>query len=116
MGGKDLLTYLFFLFKFAGRSHMDVIQEVEMNGIETSIDETRAEDEQNSRSELAGWKVLDHIRVNVEPETPISILKNILSSTSDLQFTRKELRKAEDKMKQALVEFHRKLRLLKNYR
>lgn len=96
---------------------MDVIQEVEMNGRETSMDESRAENEQTSRSELAaGLKVLDHVRINVETETPISTLKNIIKSTSDLQFTKEELRKAEDTMKQALVEFHRKLRLLKNYR
>lgn len=116
--------------KNKGRLRMDVIQEVEMNGRENSVDKTRAENEPRSssagkkesegkagvkRSGLAGLKVLEHIRINVEPETPISTLKNILNSTSDLQFTKEELRKAEDKMKQVLVEFHRKLRLLKNY-
>ena len=60
--------------------------------------------------------VLDHVKVNVEPETPISTLKGVIrSSKSDLSFSRQELRKAEEKITKAFVEFYRKLRLLKSY-
>ncbi|THG00515.1 hypothetical protein TEA_004010 [Camellia sinensis var. sinensis] len=71
------------------RSHMDAIQEVEMSTEGTMED---------------------------EPETSISTLKNIImSSKSDLSFSKQELRKVEEKMRQAFIEFYQKLRLLKSY-
>nr|GLL39194.1 phosphate transporter PHO1 homolog 9 isoform X2 [Ipomoea trifida] len=64
----------------------------------------------------APLEVLDHIKVNVEPETPISTLKNILkTSNSDLKFNRVELSKAEERMRKAFMEFYQQLRLLKSY-
>ncbi|KAF5961804.1 hypothetical protein HYC85_003013 [Camellia sinensis] len=45
-----------------------------------------------------------------------STLKNIImSSKSDLSFSKQELRKVEEKMRQAFIEFYQKLRLLKSY-
>ncbi|XWS30233.1 hypothetical protein CRYUN_Cryun24cG0099200 [Craigia yunnanensis] len=106
-----------------GWTRMDVIQEVEMSS-EGLLEEVKEGNDRLSGGEannLQGFRpapldVLDHVKVNVEPETPISTLKGILkSSRSDLSFSRQELSKAEEKITQAFVEFYRKLRLLKSY-
>ncbi|XVE83752.1 hypothetical protein DITRI_Ditri16bG0111600 [Diplodiscus trichospermus] len=109
-----------------GWTRMDVIQEVEMSSEAISDEEMK---EGNDREKLSGGtandiqgfrpaplEVLDHVKIKVEPETPISTLRGVIkSSKSDLSFSRQELRKAEEKITQAFIEFYRKLRLLKNY-
>ena len=111
---------------------MDAIQEVEMGsegisedqmrtgGRESKSNHQRMRDKSNLNVAegfaFPELEVLDHVRVNVEPETPVSTLKNVfVSSKSDLSFSKEELKKAEDKIKQAFVQFHQKLRLLKSY-
>ncbi|KAL6520404.1 hypothetical protein OROMI_032584 [Orobanche minor] len=91
---------------------MDVIHEVEMNGQGASRDQPmRAE---NFRP--ASLEILDHVKINVDPDTPVSTLKNvIMSSKTDLSFSKDELRKAEEKLRLAFVEFYQELRLLKSY-
>ena len=42
-------------------------------------------------------------------------LKIILTSSSDLSLTKEELRKAQDLMTKAFVQFHKNLRVLKSY-
>ena len=64
---------------------------------------------------IASLEVLDHVKINIEPETPISTLKIILTSSSDFSFTKEELRKAQDLMTKAFVQFHKNLRVLKSY-
>ena len=64
---------------------------------------------------IASLEVLDLVKINIEPETPISTLKIILTSSSDLSFTKEELRKAQDLMTKAFVQFHKNLRVLKSY-
>lgn len=101
-----------------------MIQEVEMSS------ERNVEDENGNRAERTGskilikgfippsLKVLDHVKINmVEPETPVSTLKGLLtSSTQGLSFSKHELRKAEEQLSKAFKEFYNKLRLLKCYR
>ncbi|XP_021297542.1 phosphate transporter PHO1 homolog 9-like isoform X2 [Herrania umbratica] len=112
-GGKQVWT------------RMDTIQEVEMSREGISSEEIK---EGNDREKLSGAEaniqgfrpapldVLDHVKINCEPETPLSTLKGVIkTSKSDLSFSRQELRKAEEKITQAFVEFYRKLRLLKSY-
>ena len=107
---------------------MDVIQEVEM-GSERHLEledenRDRAEAEQPvSKKSKQGFvppplRILDHVKINViAPETPMSTIKGLLrSSKSDLSFSKRELRKAEELLSQALKEIHHKLRLLKSYR
>ncbi|XP_059450135.1 phosphate transporter PHO1 homolog 9-like isoform X2 [Corylus avellana] len=110
---------------------MDVIQEVEMSSEGRLEDEKRedkvekAGDRRNSNGkkvEIRGFRpasleILDHVKINVTPETPVSTLKGILmmSSNSDLSFSKRELRKAEEQMTKAFIEFNRKLLLLKSY-
>ncbi|EYU44133.1 hypothetical protein MIMGU_mgv1a002044mg [Erythranthe guttata] len=64
----------------------------------------------------APLEILDHVKINVEPNTPVSTLKNVLgSSKSDLSFSKDELKRAEEKMIKVFVEFCQQLRLLKSY-
>ncbi|KAF7136602.1 hypothetical protein RHSIM_Rhsim08G0071200 [Rhododendron simsii] len=106
------------------RAHMDVIQEVEMSDEGNVEDEVRPVNEPQSsthKREIVGprpssLEVLNHVKINVTPETPVSTLKCILMrSQSDLSFSKEELRKAEERMRRAFVEFYQKLRLLKSY-
>lgn len=99
--------------KYEGQLHMEKIQELEMSSEGSSDGITRADMNGFSRASL---EVLDHVKLNVEPETPVSILKGVLmSSKSDRSFSRNELKKAEALMTRAFVEFYQKLRLLKSY-
>lgn len=106
--------------------HMDVIHEVEMSNESHSNDGNGNYGEQTnsiSKTSIEGFRpasleILDHVKINVTtPETPVSTIKGLLlSSKSDHQFSKKELRKAEEQLGTALKEFYHKLRLLKSYR
>jgi len=63
-------------------------------------------------------EVLDSIKINNTKETPRSSTKNLLkvSNHTELKFSRDNLRKIEEKLICAFVEFHRKLWYLKSYR
>ncbi|XP_031396309.1 phosphate transporter PHO1 homolog 9-like [Punica granatum] len=102
-----------------GRATMDVIQEVEMRGEEQVEGESRGsrKDAVNSGGfRPAPLEILDHVKINVAADTPVSTLKGILMiSDSDLSFSKAELRKAEERMTRAFIEFYQKLRLLKSY-
>ncbi|XP_057488468.1 phosphate transporter PHO1 homolog 3-like [Actinidia eriantha] len=112
------------------RSHLEVIQEVEMRAERNVEDEVRPGSESNRSNHtkadkgnggVAGFRppsleVLNHVKINVTPETPVSTLKNILAYTqSDLSFSKEEMRKVEEQMRQAFIEFYQQLRLLKSY-
>lgn len=101
---------------------MGVIQEVEMSSEEIVEDESTSGKRDTTKMNPMGFRpapvgILDNVKINIEPATPISTLKNVIkSSKSDLSFSRQELRKAEEQIRMAFVEFYQKLRLLKNYR
>ncbi|KAL1563136.1 phosphate transporter PHO1 3-like [Salvia divinorum] len=87
--------------------HMDVIQEVERGEANTNVVEGLRP---------ARLQVLEHVKINVDPDTPVSTLKNVvMSSKLELSFSKDELRRAEKKMRKAFIEFHQQLRLLKSY-
>ena len=106
---------------------MDAMQEIEMSSegqMEAEEDRSNELNESNHRKENKGVKgfrpasmeILDNIKINIEPKTPICTLRGILkSSTSNLSFSKEELRKSEELMAQAFIEFYQKLRLLKSY-
>ncbi|XP_015065898.1 phosphate transporter PHO1 homolog 3-like isoform X1 [Solanum pennellii] len=108
-------------FSSPGRPHMEAIQEVEMNNEEIVLEEKakigkRDTTEMNPRDfRPAPVEVLDYVKINIEPETPISTLRCIMTSKPNLSFSKEELRKVEEQMKKAFVEFYQKLRLLKRY-
>ncbi|KAM7466070.1 hypothetical protein LguiB_013632 [Lonicera macranthoides] len=109
-----------------GMGVLGVIQEVEMSSDEKGEDKTRLATDPKGKGDKgeadtsyyapASVEVLDHVKVNVEPETPVSTLQSMLmSSKSSLSFSKEELRKIEEQMRQAFIEFYKKLRLLKSY-
>ncbi|BFG26647.1 hypothetical protein CerSpe_129210 [Prunus speciosa] len=108
--------------RWPGGPQMDVIPEVEMSNEGEMEDEERgSEESKTSDQNIKGFKppsleILDHVKINVTPETPVSTVKGILkSSKPDLSFSKKELRKAEEQMTEAFNEFYQKLRLIKSY-
>lgn len=102
-----------------GGGHLDAIQEVEMSSEGSYGDEeVRAKKNKNNMNGYrpASLEVLDHVKINVEPDTPVSTLKNMIgNTTSDLSFSKEELSRAEEKLRKAFTEFYQQLRLLKSY-
>ncbi|XP_049346633.1 phosphate transporter PHO1 homolog 9-like isoform X1 [Solanum verrucosum] len=105
-----------------GGSHMEAIQEVEMTGEEILEEESTSGNREKEKRNLMRFRpapieILDNVKINIDPATPISTLKNVIrTSKANLKFSKDELKKAEEQMKTALVEFYKKLRLLKSYR
>ena len=61
-------------------------------------------------------EVLDRVKINNTKETPRSTIKHVLkSSNPEMKFSRDNLRRVEEKLRRAFVEFYQKLRLLKSY-
>jgi len=62
--------------------------------------------------------VLDRIRLNKNQENPLSTIRNVLklSNKEDIKFTKENLKKIEERLKNVFIDFYRKLRHLKNYR
>ncbi|KAK4798000.1 hypothetical protein SAY86_030326 [Trapa natans] len=99
---------------------MAAIQEVEM-----SSQDHHSEGESSGKREAAvdpgkfrpaPLEVLQHVKIHVDPETPISTVKGILMwSDSSLSFDKANLKKTEEIMVNAFVEFHRRIRMLKSY-
>ncbi|KAL3631192.1 hypothetical protein CASFOL_024176 [Castilleja foliolosa] len=87
------------------RARMDAIGE-------ESLIKQRPLDESGNDNE--GWEMKPF---NNAPETPRSTIKGFLnySRQADLKFSKDNLRKAEEQLKNAFVEFYHKLRLLKSY-
>ncbi|XP_026423414.1 phosphate transporter PHO1 homolog 8-like [Papaver somniferum] len=72
----------------------------------------------NNNFKPAHLEILEHVKINNEPETPKSTIKAMLlkdSKDKKLQFNRKQLKKVEEQLKQVFIEFHWKLRQLKRY-
>lgn len=63
-------------------------------------------------------EILDRVKINNPHETPRSTIKGLLKVTSpaELSFSKARLKRLQDRLKQAFMEFHHKLRLLKSYR
>ncbi|CAN0923604.1 Phosphate transporter PHO1 homolog 3 [Linum grandiflorum] len=65
----------------------------------------------------APLQVLHNVQMNNAKETPRSTIKGFLNvpNHTELKFTRENLRRVEEQLKRAFVEFYQKLRLLKSY-
>lgn len=111
-------------------TRLEVTQEVENEDEAASVDEDVEAKGENSNCRRNGETIqsiqelkpasldlLPHVRINLSPETPIATLKYMVArSNSQLQYNKTELRKSEELMTQALIEFYRKLQVLKGYR
>ncbi|KAK8677232.1 hypothetical protein V6N13_142780 [Hibiscus sabdariffa] len=103
--------------------HMEVIEEG------PSIHEDSDEDKQDKVEvqkpvvkELKGRKpapleILNRVKMNNTLATPRSTIKGVLNvpKHTELKFNRDNLKKVEDQLKRAFVEFYQKLRLLKSF-
>ncbi|XP_021299711.1 phosphate transporter PHO1 homolog 3 [Herrania umbratica] len=84
----------------------------------TPIQEAKAPKPKNIKGiRPAPLEVLDRVKMNNTLETPRSTIKGVLRvpNHTDLSFSRENLRKVEEQLKRAFVEFYQKLRLLKSY-
>ncbi|CAN8304253.1 unnamed protein product [Cochlearia groenlandica] len=94
---------------------MSALEPKEQNN-EISI---KAETSGASTSEIVQepLSVLERIRLNKGKETPISMIRNVLklSKQEEIKFTRENLKKIEERLKNVFIEFYRKLRHLKSY-
>lgn len=63
-------------------------------------------------------EVLEHVKINNTLESPISTIKGVFkdSKEEELSYNKEELRKAEEQLRVAFIEFYHKLHLLKHYR
>ncbi|KAI3908257.1 hypothetical protein MKX01_027279 [Papaver californicum] len=106
------------------KEQMFVIQETGTANEEKLEDSNRGVDVDKSNDGIDNFKpapleILEHVKINNEPETPKSTIKAMLfkdSKDKKLEFNRKQLKKAEEQLKQVFIEFHWKLRQLKRYR
>ncbi|KAK4783489.1 hypothetical protein SAY86_007863 [Trapa natans] len=105
---------------------MEAIQEVEVsNEDQCPEEEDSTRGNRKAALNLGGFRpapleVLQHVKIHVDPDTPISTVKGFLRSSNNgnpngLSFNKSELKKAEERMIKAFVEFYQKLRLLKGY-
>ncbi|KAK3413399.1 hypothetical protein EUGRSUZ_I01965 [Eucalyptus grandis] len=115
----------------SGGTRMDVIQELEMTSEENDKPEDRVDGtakaadtdhEANGRNadssnyRPAPISIKDHVEFTVQPQSPVLAAHEILKSlNSDVSVTKTELRKAEELMTRAFMEFYQKLQLLKSY-
>ncbi|RZC72387.1 hypothetical protein C5167_035585 [Papaver somniferum] len=105
------------------KEQMFVIQETTIADEEDSEDSSGGVDVDksnggNNNFKPAHLEILEHVKINNEPETPKSTIKAMLlkdSKDKKLQFNRKQLKKVEEQLKQVFIEFHWKLRQLKRY-
>ncbi|KAL0287512.1 UNVERIFIED_CONTAM: Phosphate transporter [Sesamum calycinum] len=117
------------------RAAMDVIDE-ESSSSQGTSDESGDDNQDRREMELVKLKnqdykqndirairpapleILQHVKFNTSQETPRSTIKGFLNipNQKDLKFSKDNLKRAEEQLKKAFVEFYHKLRLLKNYR
>ncbi|XP_024006973.1 phosphate transporter PHO1 homolog 6 [Eutrema salsugineum] len=144
MLNKQMDALIAFRFKMEERSPAELIEYTPRKGME-AIEEggsSRAgrsdEDDNNVEEEIyndtflkpanidmskmkaaspAPVKVLGSVKINNTKKTPRSTVKSVLkiSNGTELRFSIGNLRKIEEKLSSALVEFHRKLWFLKSY-
>ncbi|XP_010527936.1 PREDICTED: phosphate transporter PHO1 homolog 3 [Tarenaya hassleriana] len=118
-------------------AHMEAIQEGGSSRADRSDeddDEEEKEEDDSRAKRLSGEQnsntgsrmravrptpieVLDRVKINNTLETPRSTIKGVLRvpNMEELKFSRENLKRVEEKLKRAFVEFYQKLRLLKSY-
>ncbi|KAK9008581.1 hypothetical protein V6N11_075470 [Hibiscus sabdariffa] len=110
--------------------HLEAIEESTRGRPDDNDDDNGDEKERNTPIEEAKpvkpnvmvirpapLEILDRVKMNNTLETPRSTIKGVLKveKHAELSFSRENLRRVEEKLKRAFVEFYQKLRLLKSY-
>ena len=131
VGKESLILFYCLDCIFEGRSHLEITQEVEGEDDAASVDEDMEAKEakghcrKGSRGSIqatqelrpAPLDFLPHVRINISPETPASTIKYMVArSKARLSYNKTELRKSEELMTRALIQFYQKLQVLKGYR
>ncbi|KAJ6720803.1 PHOSPHATE TRANSPORTER PHO1-like protein 3 [Salix viminalis] len=105
-----------------GRSDESNHDQVEKKSDNNGQKEEEEEEEENPKIMVRNFRpapleILNRVTINNTPATPRSTIKNFLKvpQQTELKFTRENLRKVEEQLKRAFVEFYQKLRLLKSY-
>ncbi|XP_073130341.1 phosphate transporter PHO1 homolog 9-like isoform X3 [Henckelia pumila] len=93
-------------------SSMNVVQELGTSSESASEDEPKGADRDQHNTHL------DHVKINIESNSPLSTLRRVIKRTkrSDLTFRIEELRLVEEKLRRVFVEYYQQLGLLKRYR
>ncbi|CAA0823386.1 Phosphate transporter PHO1 homolog 3 [Striga hermonthica] len=99
-----------------GGLHNDMIHEVDQPNNEVHSEDETILSEKDNISDIRDSEILEHVKINVDPGTPVSTLRNLIKSTkSKPSLSKYELQKAEKTLQRAFVEFYQQLRLLKSY-
>jgi hypothetical protein len=63
-------------------------------------------------------KILERVKINNTFKSPLATIKGVFkdSKEEELSFKKEELKKVEERLRVALIEFYQKLLLLKHYR
>ena len=63
-------------------------------------------------------KILERVKINSTLKSPLATIKGVFkdSKEEELSFKKEELKKVEERLRVALIEFYQKLLLLKYYR
>ncbi|XVE53190.1 hypothetical protein DITRI_Ditri02bG0183900 [Diplodiscus trichospermus] len=104
--------------------HMEIIEEGP--SIHNESNENKEDEESNVQVQKQvvnksrkppPLQILNRVKMNNTVATPRSTIKGILNvpNQTELKFNRENLKKVEDQLKRAFVEFYQKLRLLKSY-
>ena len=120
-----------------GRVHMDAIEQEggsrsnhgqsgessEEKEVKEKIQTTNHSIQEEKPNSIRGTRpaplqILDRVKMNNTVETPCSTIKGFLNpdQLTALYFTRENLKRVEQKLKKAFIEFYHKLCLLKSYR
>ncbi|XVF85893.1 hypothetical protein PTKIN_Ptkin17bG0154400 [Pterospermum kingtungense] len=93
-----------------GSENMDVIPQG-INQYEESPSGNSSANQQDPQ------EILECVKINNTLESPLSTIKGVFKDSKhhELCFTKDELKKAEQRLRMAFIEFYQKLRLLKHY-
>ncbi|KAA3488157.1 phosphate transporter PHO1-like protein 10 isoform X2 [Gossypium australe] len=104
-----------------------ILQGINQDDESTSVSENNTIEKSNSRPEEVGnnstnqqgdpLEILERVKIRNTLESPLDTIKGVFkdSKHDDLCFKKDELKKVEAKLRLAFIEFHQKLRLVKQY-
>ncbi|KAG6763945.1 hypothetical protein POTOM_031395 [Populus tomentosa] len=120
-------------YEQSGREHMELTNELDRrtdcNQEESTrgpeVIEVQAKDHGNAHQEkdnLTDYnedplKILERVKINNTFKSPLATIKDVFkdSKEEELSFKKEELKKVEERLRVALIEFYQKLLLLKHY-
>ncbi|KAJ6350588.1 hypothetical protein OIU78_006694 [Salix suchowensis] len=119
-------------YEQSGREHMELTSELDRTDCNqeesthgSEVIEVQDKDHGNAHQEkdtLTDYnedplKILEHVKINSTLKSPLATIKGVFkdSKEEELSFKKEELKKVEEPLRVALIEFYQKLLLLKHY-